>query len=119
MHLTNATEQGRTERMAWLAQLLTDQMLALSRELSPQNLRQASRATAPEDIYALLTKHQDYERRLLAIIRDRDSLLAAADDLARAQQLQQEIAALEDRLQRCRQALTRLEYQIERRERGE
>lgn len=48
------------------------------------------------------------------MIRDRDSLLAAADDLSRARQLQQEIAALEGRLQRCRQALTRLEYQIER-----
>ncbi|MGL9722360.1 primosomal replication protein PriC [Sodalis sp. (in: enterobacteria)] len=117
-HLTSAVEQGRTERVAWLAQRLTDQMLALSRELATQNLRQAAPA-APEDIYARLAEHQDYERRLLAMIRDHDSLLAAADDLSRARQLQQEIAALEGRLQRCRQALTRLEYQIERRERGE
>ncbi|WP_406704361.1 primosomal replication protein PriC [Sodalis sp.] len=118
-HLTSAVEQGRTERVAWLAQRLTDQMLALSRELATQNLRQAAPAAAPEDIYARLAEHQDYERRLLAMIRDHDSLLAAADDLSRARQLQQEIAALEGRLQRCRQALTRLEYQIERRERGE
>ncbi|RLR18291.1 prepilin peptidase, partial [Sodalis-like symbiont of Bactericera trigonica] len=119
-HLFSAVEQGRTERVAWLAQRLTDQMLALSRELATQNLRHKHPASAPaEDVYARLAEHQDYERRLQAMIRDRDSLRAAANDLARARKLQQEIAALEGRLMRCRQALTRLEYQIERRERGE
>lgn len=119
-HLTSAVEQGRIERVAWLAQRLTDQMLALSRELATQNLRQERSAVAPaEDVYARLAEHQNYERRLLAMIRDRDSLRAATDDLARARQLQQEIAALERRLQRCRQALSRLEYQIERSERGD
>lgn len=120
LHLTSAVEQGRTERVAWLAQRLTDQMLALSRELATQKLRQERPSTAPaEDIYARLAECQDYERRLLAMIRDRDSLRSAADDLPRARRLQQEIAALEGRLMRCRQALTRLEYQIEQRERGE
>ncbi|BAE73962.1 Primosomal replication protein N'' [Sodalis glossinidius str. 'morsitans'] len=119
-HLTSAVEQGRTERVAWLAQRLTDQMLALSRELATQNLRHEHPASTPaEDVYARLAEHQDYERRLLAMICDRDSLRTAANDLARTRQLQQEIAALEGRLMRCRQALTRLEYQIECRERGE
>ncbi|MGL9774357.1 MAG: primosomal replication protein PriC [Sodalis sp. (in: enterobacteria)] len=119
-HLTSAVEQGRTERVAWLSQRLTDQMLALSRELATQNLLHGHPASAPaEDVYARLAEYQDYKRRLLAMIRDRDSLRTAANDLARARQLQQEIAALEGRLIRCRQALTRLEYQIERRERGE
>ncbi|MBT9432544.1 primosomal replication protein [Candidatus Sodalis endolongispinus] len=119
-HLTSAVEQGRTERVAWLAQRLTDQMLALTRELATQKLRQERPSTASaEDVYARLAECQDYERRLLAMIRDRDSLRSAADGLPRARRLQQEIAALEGRLMRCRQALTRLEYQIERRESGE
>lgn len=119
-HLTRAVAQSRTERVAWLAQRLTDQMLALSRALATQNSRHEHPASAlAEDVYVRLAEHQDYERRLLAMIRDRDSSRIAANDLARARQLQQEIAALEGRLMRCRQALTRMEYQIERCERGE
>lgn len=45
--------------------------------------------------------------------RDRDSRRVAVDDLTSTQQLDQEITEMEGRLQRCRQALTYFEYQIE------
>lgn len=117
--LTLTVDRGYTERVAWLAQRLIDQMTALARELATQDLRRAQPAkAAPVDYYARLNEHQDYERRLVAMIRDRDSLRQNTGDYARAQQLQQEIAALEGRLARCRQALARIERQIERRENG-
>ncbi len=116
-HLTLAAEQGRTEQVAWLAQRLADQMTALARELSTLDLRrQQQPVAAPADDYARLAEHQDYERRLMTLIRDRESLRQNSDDRGRQHQLQQEIAALEGRLTRCRQALTRIEKRIERRE---
>jgi len=117
--LTQAAEQGRTEQVAWLAQRLLDQMTALARELATLDLRrQREPVAAPVDDYARLAEHQDYERRLMTLIRDRESLRQNSDDRVRQHQLQQEIAALEGRLGRCRQALTRIEKLIERRENG-
>ncbi len=117
--LSTAADGEHTDRVAWLAQRLIDQMTALARELATQDLRrQQPAAVVPEDYYTKLNEHQDYERRLLAMIRDRDSLRQSATDSVRQQQLQQEIAALEGRLARCRQALVRIERLIERRENG-
>ncbi|WP_097032542.1 primosomal replication protein PriC [Sodalis endosymbiont of Henestaris halophilus] len=81
-------------------------------ELATHNLRQTLPATVMENIYARLAEYYGYKRRLLAMIRDRYSLHDAVDDLVYIKQLQKEIAALTSRLQRCRQALVRLEYKI-------
>nr|WP_218627099.1 primosomal replication protein [Sodalis sp. dw_96] len=117
--LTQTAEQGRTEQVAWLAQRLVDQMTALARELATLDLRRRQPQVAgPVDEYIKLAEHQDYERRLMTLIRDRESLRQNSDDRVRQHQLQQEIAALEGRLTRCRQALTRIEKLIERRENG-
>ena len=70
--LSTAADGGHADRVAWLAQRLIDQMTALARELATEDLRrQQPAAAAPEDYYAKLNEHQDYERRLLAMIRDR------------------------------------------------
>ncbi|TKI06257.1 primosomal replication protein PriC [Martelella alba] len=116
--LTEAAEQARTEQVAWLAQRLVDQITALAREIATGNLRRRPPAEQPTDPYARLAQHQDYARRLTNLIRDRESLLRDAGNPVRQQQLQREIAALEGRLARCRQALTRLEQQIERDDSG-
>lgn len=52
------------------------------------------------------------------MIQDRESLLGAQSTLAAQRKLQQEVAALEGRLMRCRQALARIERGIERKENG-
>lgn len=118
-HLTETAQQGRTEQVAWLAQRLLDQMTALARELATLDLRRRQApVAAPVDVYVKLAEHQDYERRLMTLIRDRESLRQNCGDRGRQHQLQQEIAALEGRLTRCRQALTRIEKLIEHRENG-
>ncbi|MBI0221119.1 primosomal replication protein, partial [Yersinia pestis subsp. pestis] len=68
--------------------------------------------------YHKLAEHQDYERRILAMIQDRESQLGRQSLLVEQQKIQKELAALEGRLMRCRQALIRIERSIEKKENG-
>ncbi|BFO08684.1 prephenate dehydrogenase [Serratia rubidaea] len=118
--LKDAVNDNRTPQVAFLAEKLVAQIAALQRELATQALRRKNQLRAPkeEDLYHKLAEHQDYERRLIAMIQDRESLLGAQSTLAAQRKLQQEVAALEGRLMRCRQALARIERGIERKENG-
>nr|WP_232095127.1 primosomal replication protein [Serratia ureilytica] len=118
--LQNAANDSRASQVAFLAEKLVAQIAALQRELATQALRRKNQPKeAPEvDLYHKLAEHQDYERRLIAMIQDRESLLGRQNTLAAQQKLQHELAALEGRLMRCRQALARIERNIERKENG-
>lgn len=118
--LQSAANDSRTNRVAFLAEKLVAQIAALQRELATQALRRKNQPKeAPEaDLYHKLAEHQDYERRLIGMIQDRESLLGRQTTLAAQQKLQHELAALEGRLMRCRQALARIERNIERKENG-
>ncbi|BCG10480.1 primosomal replication protein PriC [Buttiauxella agrestis] len=110
---------GRTEQVAYLAEKLVAQIAALQRELATVKMRKNDpQPVVAENLYEKLSTHQDYERRIQIMISDRESQLSLQATLAGQQKLQKELAALEGRLQRCRQALTRIERAIERRERG-
>ncbi|HEY1843452.1 MAG TPA: primosomal replication protein [Buttiauxella sp.] len=114
-----SVKTGKTEQVAFVAERLVAQIAALTRELATWKMRESEpQKPVPENLYEKLSTHQDYERRLQAMISDRESRLGMQTTLAAQQQLQQEIAAQEGRLQRCRQAITRIERAIERRERG-
>ncbi|GAB7214866.1 primosomal replication protein PriC [Dickeya zeae] len=124
-HLQQYVQEQRQDRVAFMAEKLLTQMTALQRELATQPLREHEPTTpAPQDRYQKLAEYQGYERRLLAMIQDRESLLATQSTLNEQytlneqQRLQRELAALEGRLTRCRQALSKLERQIERQEQG-
>ncbi|WP_304165493.1 primosomal replication protein [Lonsdalea britannica] len=118
-HLQQYVAENRTDRVAFMAEKLLAQITALQRELGTWKMRQQSPAAPPPpDLYHKLAEHQGYERRLIAMIQDRESLLLKQTAFEEQQRLQKELAALEGRLARCRQALTRLERQIERREQG-
>lgn len=119
--LRHLVAENRTERVAFMTEKLIAQIGALQRELSTQALRRQEEKTpvvTASDLYQKLAEHQDYERRLNLMIQDRESQLDRAATLSAQQQLQREIAALEGRLARCRQALARLERQVEKREQG-
>jgi len=113
--LKQSVSAQRTERVAWMAERVVLQMSALQRELATQTLRKGEVHEVAESttLYEKLAQHQDYERRLRAMIVDRESLLAHQQTLAQQQTLQREIAAFEGRLQRCLQALRRIERAIE------
>ncbi|MCW2474733.1 MULTISPECIES: primosomal replication protein [unclassified Symbiopectobacterium] len=118
--LRHLVTENRTERVAFMTEKLVAQIGALQRELSTQALRRQEKTPVAiaSDLYQKLAEHQDYERRLNLMIQDRESQLDRATTLSAQQQLQREVAALEGRLARCRQALARLERQVERREQG-
>lgn len=117
--LQHSVKVGKTEQVAFIAEKLVAQIAALTRELATWKLRESEpQKPAPENLYEKLSTHQDYERRLIAMIADRESQLATQTTFDGQQKLQKELAAQEGRLQRCRQALSRIERAIERRERG-
>ncbi|CAO97523.1 primosomal replication protein PriC [Erwinia tasmaniensis] len=118
--LTQSVSDNRTVSVAWMSERVVLQIGALQREIATQKMRsgEARPVALKENLYEKLAEHQDFERRLRAMIGDRESLLAQQETLIQQQQLQRELAALEGRLQRCLQALKRIERAIENRERG-
>lgn len=115
--LRQAVASQRSDQVAWMAERLVTQIAALQRELATQSMRKNERPQAPPgtSLYDKLAENQEFERRLRAMIADRESQLASANGPSAL--LQREIAALEGRLQRCRDAQKRIERSIEFRER--
>ncbi|WP_350306354.1 primosomal replication protein [Photorhabdus viridis] len=115
--LKECVQDRRTEQVAFLTERLVAQMEALKRELSTQSLRKKEsrfeHKQQATDLYHKLAEHQDYERRLLTMINDRELRLNQQTTLSNQQKIQKEIAALAGRLARCRQSLTRIEKSIE------
>ena len=114
--LQSAANDSRTSR-GLSGRKLVAQIAALQRELATRALRRKNQPKeAPEaDLYHKLAEHQDYERRLIGMIQDRESLLGRQTTLAAQQKLQHELAALEGRLMRCRRAgAHRTQYRAQR-----
>lgn len=118
--LARAVAASHVPQTRFLAERIVAQMAALQREEATQALRRAEPApnVSDGDLYQKLAQHQDYERRLKAMIADRESRFSHCVTLAQQQTLQREIATLEGRLGRCRQALGKIEKRIERYEQG-
>ena len=108
--LRHAVENNQQQQVAWLAEHLVAQMEALTRESATWSLRYHDSAHLPAGRrHAQLLQHQDYERRLQAMIREREAQLRDVETLQVQQKLHKEIEALEGRLTRCRQALAAIE----------
>ncbi|CNC69786.1 MULTISPECIES: primosomal replication protein PriC [Yersinia pseudotuberculosis complex] len=120
VQLKQVVEENRLQQVAFLADKLVAQISALQRELATQKIRKSNPEPREHqsDPYHKLAEHQDYERRILAMIQDRESQLGQQSLLVEQQKIQKELAALEGRLMRCRQALIRIERSIEKKENG-
>ena len=118
--LKQVVEENRLQQVAFLADKLVAQISALQRELATQKIRKSNPEPREHqsDPYHKLAEHQDYERRILAMTQDRESQLGRQSLLVEQQKIQKELAALEGRLMRCRQALIRIERSIEKKENG-
>ncbi|OTA21299.1 prephenate dehydrogenase [Xenorhabdus beddingii] len=118
--LKSCVNDLRIEQVKFLSERLVTQIEALKRELSTQALRKQEekfeRRSQERDLYQRLAEHQDYERRLMTMIDDRELQLNKQNTLTDKYKLQKEIAALAGRLARCRQALMRIEKSIEKQE---
>ena len=83
-----------------------------SKKSSPYRKVAQSVMGRSHQLYADLTQHHEYERRLMDMIRERENKLSHADK-TQGQKLQQEIFALHGRLGRCRRAICSLEVRIQ------
>lgn len=118
--LTQCVDENRPDQVRFLAEKIVAQIAALNREAATQSLRKKeqhyTQRDSQVDLYQRLAQHQDYERRLAQMTNDRELELGSAPSFAEQQKIQKELAALSGRLVRCRQALQRIEKQIERRD---
>jgi primosomal replication protein N'' len=63
-------------------------------------------------LYQQLSEHHEFERRLLAMLNEREILRKSATP-SKAKNLSDEVLALHQRLGRCRQAISKIEREIE------
>ena len=63
-------------------------------------------------LYQQLSEHHEFERRLLALLSERELLRVNATS-SKANKISSEVLALHQRLGRCRQAISKIERQIE------
>lgn len=113
--LHHSVEAQETEQLAWLAEHLALQIGALQREAATWQLRTHDSAhLGLGKLHKKLLEHQEFERRLMAMKREREALAAQAETLVDQQQLHREIDALEGRLTRCREATQKIERALAR-----
>ncbi|AEX53195.1 primosomal replication protein PriC [Rahnella aquatilis] len=118
--LNQEVVEKRSAQVAFIAERLVAQITAMQRELATQSLRKTHQTPERKshDNYTKLAETQQFERRLIAMIEDRETTLGHLATFSDQQRVQKELAALEGRLMRCRQALAKIERQIERQEKG-
>ena len=96
---------ANAQERVWLAEKLVNQIAALQREASTQQLRPRRERPVASPRQQKLEEYREYERRLQAMIDQREQRLALAESLATQQQLKQDLEVLEGRMARCRQAI--------------
>lgn len=117
--LIREKESGRLTalRAEYLSERLLAQIAALKREISTQNVRRkepkpTSYFKKPINaLYQELAQHQDWERRLMELVRDKELLLAQAPPIQKMN-AQQALLLAEQRLNRCQAAKIKLEQRI-------
>ncbi|KII75543.1 primosomal replication protein [Vibrio renipiscarius] len=117
-------DSGRltTLRAEYLTERLFAQLSALQREIATQPIRKNepkhySHYQKPINVlYQELAQHQDWERRLMEMARDKLAELECAPPFAQ-QNAQQALLSTEQRLERCRVSKLKIEKQISYRER--
>src|SRR5690606_14426806 len=113
--LRQSVNDGKHEQVAWLAEHLTSQITALHREIAAWPLRTWDSASPGLGKWQRKRlEHQEFERRLFEMKREREARLNNSETLEEQQLLMREIDALDGRLVRCRQALDEIERVIER-----
>lgn len=106
------TDAEDLTRSAWLAERLVDQIAALQREASTQQIRTWRERPQRNLRESKYQEYREYERRLQAMIDQREQRMALAETLAVQQQLKKDLEILEGRMARCRQAIRSVEWAL-------
>lgn len=111
-------------RAEYLTERLLAQVSAIQRELATTNIRKhepkhKSYFLKPiNELYQQLSQHQEWERRLLEMVRDKELAMQYAPPFQQ-QEAQQSLLATEQRLKRCQESKLKIEKQITYRERNQ
>lgn len=124
--LAREQESGRltTLRAEYLSEQLLAQISAIQRELATYGLRNSepkhrNHYRKPINVlYQELAQHQEWERRLQDMVREKEQQLSLAAPYQQ-QDAQKALIATEQRLARCQQAKLKLEKQITYREKDQ
>lgn len=103
--LTNALTAEDQEKASIVSEMLINQITALSRELSTHSLRIEEPVAVYETVTQKHARHLDYLRRL----REMKFALELDSDLIDYSKL----AAMENRIYRCEQAIKKIEIELE------
>lgn len=110
-----ASKQLSAARATHLTEKLTNQVAALQRELANYDLRDdrhAHQTSSTNQLYNALSQHQDWQRRLSAIVQQKKAAL----DSAPAYQKEQADKAWQlanERLERCEESMKKIQRQID------
>ncbi|WES69602.1 primosomal replication protein N'' [Superficieibacter sp. HKU1] len=108
--LCQAVERKQLPQVAWLAEHLSAQIEAITRETTSWSLRGWDNGSAGITKWQRKRlQHQEFERRLIEMKAQRVQQHAQAASLADQQRLAREIDAFSGRLERCQRALADIE----------
>ncbi|WP_165310878.1 primosomal replication protein [Vibrio ziniensis] len=111
-------------RAEYLTERLLSQIRAIQREMSTQAIRKNEPKHFNEtrkpisDLYQDLAQHQDWERRLMILVQDKQATVESSFG-ANKTAAQQALLTAEQRLKRCQEAKTKIEKQITFREKNQ
>lgn len=113
--LRQAVAGARLPQVVWLAERISCQMAAISREAASWSLRvwdSASPGIARWQRKRL--QHQEFERRLTEMKTEREQRLTSIIDFTEQQLLLREVQVYAERLTRCQQALSAIDARLAR-----
>lgn len=114
LSLTSAVEKNQAEKAEFLSEKLINQISALTRALA--NDHRVTNEIITQETESLSQKyarHLDYLRRLQTMKYEIEYQIKQAPSSQKKQQLDQENARLDSRINRCQKAITELEIILE------
>lgn len=114
-----------TERAEHLCDKLVSQIQALQREIKTQSIRSSepkhySHFRKPiGEMHQDLAQHKEWERRLTIMVSEKEQQLQRCYSLKDQPAIQKELLATEQRLEKCKQAMVKLEQRINYREKND
>lgn len=111
-YLKQKIRRHQPDQVIYLTDKITNQLIAMTREIATHNLRIHAINKTKETLYETHCRYIDYERLLIDIKRQFFDRAEKTTDMVKKTLLLEKIATLEGRIDRCRKAIAKLEDKI-------
>lgn len=111
-HLKQKIRLHQPAQVVYLTDKITNQLMAMTREIATHNLRIHAINKTNETLYETHCRYIDYDRRLTDIKRQFVDKIEKTTDIVKKTLLSEKIATLEGRIDRCRKAIAKIEDKI-------